>query len=119
MPDTAPTVAALAPFAADEVRVTGVGFIRGHESDRIAAIVTELRRCGVDAEEEAEGFLVRPGAVAPAVVETYDDHRLAMGFGLMGLVVPGVRIASPEVVGKTFPDYFESMGQLRVVPGSG
>ena len=57
MPDTAPTVAALAPFASDEVRVTGVGFIRGHESDRIAPIVSELRRCGVDAEEEAEGFV--------------------------------------------------------------
>jgi 3-phosphoshikimate 1-carboxyvinyltransferase len=113
LPDTAPTVAALAPFASDEVRVTGVGFIRGHESNRIAAIVTELRRCGVDAEEEAEGFVVRPGPVAPAVVETYDDHRLAMGLGLMGLRVPGVRIADADVVVKTFPGYFRALDQLR------
>ena len=119
MPDTAPTVAALAPFASDEVRVTGVGFIRGHESDRIASIVGELRRCGVDAEEEAEGFVIRPGPVAPADLETHDDHRLAMGFALMGLVAPGIRIADPEVVGKTFPTYFRALDQLRESVGSG
>jgi 3-phosphoshikimate 1-carboxyvinyltransferase len=119
LPDTTPTLAALAPFAEAEVRVTGVGFIRGHESNRIAAIVTELRRCGVDAEEEAEGFVVRPGPVGPATLETYDDHRIAMGLALLGLRTPGIRIACPEVVGKTFPGYFSALDQLRVARSGG
>jgi 3-phosphoshikimate 1-carboxyvinyltransferase len=113
LPDTAPTIAALAPFATDEVRVTGVGFIRTHESDRIAAILEALQACGVDASEEPDGFVVRPGSIRPAVIETHDDHRLAMAFALMGLRVPGIRIADPEVVAKTYPDYFTALDQLR------
>jgi 3-phosphoshikimate 1-carboxyvinyltransferase len=113
LPDTAPTIAALAPFATDEVRVTGVGFIRGHESDRIAAAVTELRRCGIDAEETDDGFVVRPGAVGAAEIQTYEDHRMAMAFSLVGLRVPGIRIAEPQVVGKTFPTWFHALDQLR------
>jgi 3-phosphoshikimate 1-carboxyvinyltransferase len=113
LPDTAPTIAALAPFATDEVRVTGVGFIRSHESDRIAAIVEALQACGVDASEEPDGFVVRPGSIGPALIETHDDHRLAMAFALLGLRGPGIRIADPEVVAKTYPDYFTALDQLR------
>ena len=57
--------------------------------------------------------------MAPADLETHDDHRLAMGFALMGLVAPGIRIADPEVVGKTFPTYFRALDQLRESVGSG
>lgn len=113
--DTAPTLAVVAALASSPTRVTGIGFIRAKESDRIGAVVTELRRCGVDAEEEPDGFVVRPGPQQPrgAVVQTYDDHRLAMSFAVLGLVVPGIVIADPGCVAKTFPDFFDRLEQLR------
>jgi len=93
--------------------VTGVGFIRGHETNRLAAVVTELRRCGIEAEEEADGFVVRPGRPRPATVETYQDHRMAMSFALLGLRSPGIEIADPGCVAKTFPDFFEVLDGLK------
>ena len=113
--DTAPTLAVVAAFADSPTRATGIGFIRRKETDRIAAIVTELRRCGIDAEEEADGFVVRPsGEVRPARIETYDDHRMAMAFALLGLRVDGIEIADPECVAKTFPGYWQALDGLRV-----
>lgn len=113
--DTAPTLAAVAAFADGPVRATGIGFIRGKETDRIAAAVAELRRLGVDADEEPDGFVVRPGGAGPhgGVVHTYDDHRMAMSFALVGLRVPGVAIADPACVGKTFPGYWDALDRLR------
>ncbi len=111
--DTAATLAVTATFASTPTRVTGIGFIRAKESDRIAAVVTELRRLGVDAEEETDGFVVRPGSFRPARVETYDDHRMAMSFALAGLRVPGVEIADPGCVAKTFPGFFGALDALR------
>lgn len=111
--DTAQTLAVVAAFAEGPTRVTGIGFIRGKETDRIAAVVTELRRLGIDAEEELDGFLVRPGPLRPAVVETYDDHRMAMAFALAGLRAPGIRIADPGCVAKTFPGFWAFLERLR------
>ncbi len=111
--DTAPTLAAVAAFADGPVRATGIGFIRAKETDRIAAAVTELRRLGVDAVEEDDGFLVRPSRPHGAVVRTYDDHRMAMAFALVGLRVPGVSIAGPGCVTKTFPGYWDALADLR------
>ncbi len=88
--DTAQTLACLAPFADGPTRIEGIGFIRGKETDRIAAVVTELRRLGVEAEELADGIAVGPGRPGRGVVRTYDDHRMAMSFALMGLVVKGI-----------------------------
>ena len=105
--DTAQTLAAVAAFADGPTRVTGIGFIRAKETDRVAAVVTELRRAGLDADEEPDGFAVRPGRVRPALIETYDDHRMAMAFALLGLRAEGIRIADPGCVAKTFPDYFK------------
>jgi 3-phosphoshikimate 1-carboxyvinyltransferase len=113
MSDTAQTLAAVAVFADGPTRVTGIGFIRAKETDRIAAVVTELRRCGIRAEEEDDGFVVHPGQPRPATVRTYDDHRMAMSFALLGLRAPGIAIADPGCVAKTFPDYFEVLEQLR------
>ena len=110
--DTAQTLAAVAVFADGPTRVTGIGFIRAKETDRIGAVVTELQRCGIDAEEEADGFVVHPGEPRPAVVQTYDDHRMAMSFALLGLRVDGIEIADPDVVGKTFPRYWETIEGL-------
>jgi 3-phosphoshikimate 1-carboxyvinyltransferase len=111
--DMAQTLAAVAVFASSPTRVRGIGFIRGKETDRIAAVVTELRRCGILAEEKNDGFVVRPGHPRPTRIETYDDHRMAMSFTLLGLRVPGIEIADAECVAKTFPDFFEAVESLR------
>ena len=112
--DMAPTVAVLAAFATEAVEVTGVGFIRGKETDRIAAPVTELRRCGVDAAETGDGFVVRPGGPGPhgAVLDTYDDHRMAMSFALLGLVVDGIAVRDPGCVAKTHPGFWDDLERL-------
>ena len=111
--DQAQTLAAVAVFASSPTRIKGIGFIRGKETDRIAAVVAELRRCGIEAEEEDDGFVVHPGQPCPAVVRTYDDHRMAMSFTLLGLRAPGIQIADAECVAKTFPDFFEVVDNLR------
>ena len=112
--DTAPTLAVVAAFAAGPTTITDIGFVKGKESDRIAAPVSELRRCGVAAEEIAGGLVIRPGALPTAATfNTYDDHRMAMAFALIGLVAPGVEIRNPGCVAKTFPGFFEALEQLR------
>ena len=118
MSDTAPTLAVAASFAATTTTVRGIGFVRRKESDRIAAVVTELRRCGVDARELDDGFTVVPrGAPAGARVRTYDDHRIAMAFSVLGLAVPGVQIENPGCVAKTFPGFYETLDTLRPAVG--
>ena len=119
MSDTAPTLAVVASLASTPTTVRGIGFVRGKESDRIAAVVSELRRCGVDATELADGFAVVPGpAPAGARVRTYDDHRIAMAFSVLGLVVPGMQIEDPGCVAKTFPGFYDALEALRdPVPG--
>jgi 3-phosphoshikimate 1-carboxyvinyltransferase len=107
--DTAQTLAAIAPFATSPTRVTGIGFIRKKETNRIAAVVTELRRLGIRADEESDGFVIYPGAPKPARIETYDDHRMAMSFTVIGLAAPGIEILNPGCVSKTFPDFFEAI----------
>jgi 3-phosphoshikimate 1-carboxyvinyltransferase len=100
-------------FADGPTRVRGVGFIRGHETDRVAAVVRELRRCGIEADEEPDGFAVRPGTPRPARIATYDDHRMAMSFALLGLRLPGIEIEDPGCVAKTFPDFWDVLEGLR------
>jgi 3-phosphoshikimate 1-carboxyvinyltransferase len=116
MSDTAQTLAVVAAFADSPTRLTGIGFIRRKETDRIGDVVTELRRAGIDAEEEPDGLVVRPGPIRPATIETYDDHRMAMAFALLGLREPGIHIADPGCVAKTFPGYWAMLEALR---GSG
>lgn len=118
--DTAQTLAVVAAFATGSTRVTGIGFIRGKETDRIRAVVTELRRAGIDAVEDADGFTVHPGTPQPATITTYDDHRMAMSFALLGLVAPGIQIADPTCVAKTFPTFWSLLADLRASaePGS-
>ncbi len=112
--DTAPTLAVVAAFADGPTTITDIGFVKGKESDRIGAPVRELRRCGIDAEEIPGGLMIRPGSPPRgAVFETYDDHRMAMAFALVGLVVPGVAVRDPGCVAKTFPGFFETLEQLR------
>jgi 3-phosphoshikimate 1-carboxyvinyltransferase len=111
--DVAQTLAVVAPFASTETRITGIGFIRNKETDRVGAVVTELKRLGIDAEEEDDGYVIRPSKPQAGTVETYDDHRMAMSFALLGLTRPGIRIANPGCTSKTFPHYFEVLERLR------
>ncbi len=113
MSDTAQTLAAIAPFASSPTTVTGIGFIRRKETDRLANTVAELRRCGIAATEDHDGFTIQPGMPGPAVVQTYDDHRMAMSFAVMGLVAAGIEIADPGCVAKTYPGFFADLEQLR------
>ena len=115
--DTVPTLAAVAAFAEGPTTIRGVGFIRRKESDRIAGPVQELRRCGIDATETDDGMRIEPGTVHPAVIETSRDHRMAMAFALLGLRAPGIRIADPACVDKTFPGFWSLLDGLR--DGSG
>ncbi|QXC63446.1 3-phosphoshikimate 1-carboxyvinyltransferase [Aquihabitans sp. G128] len=105
--DTAQTLAVVAPFASSPVSVTGIGFIRRKEIDRIEAVATELARCGIEVAIDADGWTIRPGTPRPTVVQTSDDHRMAMSFALLGLAVPGIAIAEPGCVAKTFPRYWD------------
>ena len=105
--DQAITLAAIAPFADSPTTITGIGHIRLQESDRIAAMAAELSRMGIDCREGSHSITISPGLPRPALVETYDDHRMAMGFSLTGLRSPGIVIDNPGCCRKTFEGYFE------------
>lgn len=111
--DLSQTLAAVAVFADSPTRMSGIGFIREKETDRIGDVVRELERVGIRAEEEPDGYVVHPGTPGPGCVETYDDHRMAMSFALLGLRVPGISIAGPECVAKTFPGFWDALESLR------
>ncbi len=113
--DTAQTLAIVATFAATPTEVTGIGFIRKKETDRVAAVVTELQRLGVKAEETVDGFIIHPGKPADNAqpIATYEDHRMAMSFSLLGLVHPNIEILDPGCVSKTFPNFFDKLEELR------
>ena len=111
--DTAPTLAAVAPYAAGPVTIRGIGHTRLQETDRVHALATELRRLGVPVEEEGGSLRIEPRTPRGALIETYGDHRIAMAFALTGLRTPGVMIADPGCTAKTFPDFFSRFAQLR------
>lgn len=110
--DQALTLAAIAPYAASKVRITGIGHIRKQESDRLSVMATELGRMGICCEEEASAITIFPGQPKGALIETYDDHRVAMAFSLSGLRTDGVVINHPECCRKTFEEYFTVLDRL-------
>jgi 3-phosphoshikimate 1-carboxyvinyltransferase len=112
MSDTAQTLSAIAPFASSPVTIRNIEHIRRKETERIKAIVTELQRLGVRVDEFADGLTIYPSTIQPAAVDTYDDHRMAMAFAVIGLVVPGIRINDPGCTRKTFPDFFVRFEKL-------
>jgi 3-phosphoshikimate 1-carboxyvinyltransferase len=116
--DTAQTLAAIAPFASGPVTMRGLAHTRLQETDRLAAVTTELRRLGCRVDERPDGLMIYPSALHGGTVATYGDHRMAMSFALPGLRVPGIRIADPGCVAKTFPDYFTRFEQMRMGDGN-
>lgn len=110
--DQALTLAAISPFAQGDVSIRNIGHIRGQESDRIHAIVTELGKIGIQCDEEADAVTIHPGEARSGVIETYEDHRVAMAFSIIGLRTEGIRIDNPECCGKTFEEYFKVLDEL-------
>ena len=112
MPDLVPTLAVLAAFAQGDTVITGVAHLRHKESDRLAAVATELGKVGIEARETADGLVIRGGAPTGAVIHTYNDHRIAMSFAVAGLKTAGVSITDPDCVAKSFPDFWEFFDRL-------
>lgn len=110
--DQTMTLAALAPFAESAVRIENIGHIRLQESDRIHAVATELARLGIQCDEEEDAITIYPGSPKAGIVQTYDDHRIAMSFALIGLKAEGIEIANPMCCRKTFEEYFDVLEKL-------
>ncbi|MCD7864655.1 MAG: 3-phosphoshikimate 1-carboxyvinyltransferase [Clostridiales bacterium] len=110
--DQALTLAAIAPYADTPVRITNIAHIRGQESDRINAIVSNLARAGIACEEYPDGVKIFPGQPRPCRIETFDDHRVAMAFAVMGLRADGIVIENPACCRKTFEHYFDLLDEL-------
>jgi 3-phosphoshikimate 1-carboxyvinyltransferase len=113
MSDLVPTLAVVAAFAQTSTTITGVGFIRNKESDRIGDLAHELRVLGVAVDELADGLTIHPSVTHAGMVDTHHDHRLAMSLALIGLVTPGVGINDPMVVTKSWPEYWTMLGALQ------
>jgi 3-phosphoshikimate 1-carboxyvinyltransferase len=114
IPDSAQTLAAIAPFASSPTRIRGIASARLKETDRVSATCTELKRLGVQVEEYDDGMAIYPcNMFTSASTQTYNDHRMAMSFALIGLRVDGITIENPSCVSKTFPNYFEILERLR------
>lgn len=109
MSDLVPTLAVIAACAQSPTTVRGVGFIRAKESDRIGDLANQLRAVGTEVHELPDGLRIVPRALHAAVLDTHDDHRLAMSLALLGLHCEGVAVRDPEVVGKSWPDYWRAM----------
>ena len=109
MPDVAPTLAVVAAFAEGTTVIDNIAHLRIKECDRLSAVVCELRKLGVEAEEEPARMIIRGRGgrnLHGATISTYEDHRMAMSFAVAGLRVPGVIIADEDCVAKSFPDFW-------------
>ena len=107
--DCVPTLAVVAMFAETPTQISGVGFIRTKESDRIGDLISELRKLGANISETHDGMVIAPTSLRGANLETHHDHRLAMAFALIQREVDGVVINNPEVVSKSWPNYFDTL----------
>jgi 3-phosphoshikimate 1-carboxyvinyltransferase len=107
--DSIMTAIVLAPFALAPVRFTDLGRLRVQETERVVALRTELTKCGAKVVEEGDTLTVYPSQLHGAEIETYNDHRMAMCFAILGLKVPGIKIKNPACVKKTFPNFFQKL----------
>ncbi len=112
MPDMVPTLAVLAALRPGRSLIRNVAHLRIKESDRLAAMVSELKKTGIVAEELADGLAVTGGTPRGATIRTYNDHRIAMSFAVLGLRTPGMRIEGEECVGKSFPGFWQTLEGL-------
>jgi len=107
--DSIMTAIVLAPFSSQPVRFTDLGRLRVQECERVVALRTELARCGAKVVEEGDTLTVFPSVLHGAEIETYEDHRMAMCFAILGLKVKGIRVKNPGCVNKTFPNFYQKL----------
>jgi 3-phosphoshikimate 1-carboxyvinyltransferase len=112
--DTMMTLATVSCFADGSTTIRNVAHVRHKETDRIAAMATELRKLGVGVEEFADGLTIHPGAMHGATLATYNDHRMAMSLAVVGLRLPGIIIVNPGCVAKTYPSFWNDWSALSV-----
>lgn len=112
MPDMVPTLAVLSALRPGRTTITGVSHLRVKESDRLSALATELKKTGVSAEEKPDGLVIEGGRPRGAEIETYNDHRIAMSFAVLGLAVPGMAILNEQCVAKSYPRFWEELEGL-------
>ena len=110
--DSIMTAIVLAPLARQAVRFTDLGRLRVQECERVQALRTELTRCGAAVAEAGDTLTVFPSPLHGAEIETYQDHRMAMCFAILGLKIPGIRLKNPSCVKKTFPNFFQKLAAL-------
>ncbi|MCX7981620.1 MAG: 3-phosphoshikimate 1-carboxyvinyltransferase [Syntrophales bacterium] len=113
IPDMVPTLAMLAAAREGTTTIVDVAHLRYKESDRLHALATELNKIGVKVKEIDDGLIISGGNIHGGEIETYQDHRLAMSFACLGLLIPGIVIKDSECVAKSFPDFWEKFGSLR------
>jgi 3-phosphoshikimate 1-carboxyvinyltransferase len=107
--DSIMTAIVLSPLAGRKVEFTNLGRLRLQETERVVALRTELTKCGAKVVEENDTLTVYPSKLHGAEIETYNDHRMAMCFAILGLKVPGIKIKNPVCVKKTFPNFFQKL----------
>jgi 3-phosphoshikimate 1-carboxyvinyltransferase len=114
-----PVLTALAALASSPSQFSGIGHLRRHESDRLAALATEIGKLGGDVTELADGLRVRPRPLRAdgQVFDSHDDHRLVMAAAVLGLVTPGLRVSNAATAGKTFPGFSRSWTQALALAG--
>ena len=103
------TAIAIAPLFEREARFIDLGRLRLQETERVIALRTELTKCGAKVVEEGDTLTVYPSQLHGATIETYNDHRMAMCFAILGLKVPGIKLKNPACVKKTFPNFFQKL----------
>lgn len=116
LPDAAMTVAVLAAFCPGETRLCNLANLRVKETDRLRALATELRKIGAAVTELPDGLHIHgdPATLHGADIDTYDDHRMAMCFGMAGARLPGMRIREPDCVAKTYPGFWDDLRRVGI-----
>lgn len=112
MPDAAPTLAVASIFADGATTIRNVENLRYKETDRLKALAFELRKIGAHVDEIRGGLKIKKKRLRKAIIETYDDHRMAMSFAVTGLMIDGIKIKNPNCVKKSFPDFWKKFNEL-------
>ena len=110
--EIAPTIAGLAALADSPTRLRGIAHLRGHETDRLAALAAEITRLGGQAEQTSDGLVITPRPLTGGTWHTYEDHRMATAGALVGLRVPGVEVEDVATTAKTLPDFVGLWGGM-------
>ncbi len=107
-----PVLAAVCALASTPSHLRGIAHLRGHETDRLAALAQEITRLGGDVQETSDGLLIRPRTLSGGVFQTYDDHRMATAGAVLGLAVPGIEVVDVATTAKTLPDFVGMWGTM-------